>query len=215
MGYSKIVAVLLSVALCLTAAPVRSQSVGQLLEQLALDVQKLSELKTILQDMYDGYEVVDKGYTSVRDIVRSNFDLHKAFLDGLLAVSPSVRQYYRVVAIIDMDRSLVTGYQSDERVWTASGVFSPGELQYIHQLYASMSGRAGKYLDRLAMILTEDELRMSDAQRMQSIDGIYADVKNDLEGLRRYNDGLRVLVVQREKEMKNINLLKTMYGNQP
>lgn len=209
------VAVLLSVLLCMAVMPARSQSVDQLLEQLALDIQKLSELRTILQDMYQGYEVVDRGYTSVRDIVRSNFDLHKAFLDGLLAVSPNVRGYYRVAAIIDMDRNLVTESRTAERNWVASGVFTPGELRYIHQLYASVSGRAGKYLDRVTMILAEDQLRMSDAERMQSIDGIYADVAGELEGLRRYNDGVSIQVVQRQQETRHINLLKTMYGNQP
>lgn len=222
MGYSKkvirkrvIKATVIVSMILLIAVPGRGQSVDQLLEQLALDIQKLSELKTILQDMYHGYEVVDKGYTSIRDMVRSNFDLHKAFLDGLLAVSPSVRQYYRVGAVIDLDRSLIAESRAAERTWVASGVFTPGELQYIHQLYGSVSGRAGKYLDRLTMMLTEDELRMSDAERMRGIDGIYTEVTGDLERLRRYNDGLSVQVLQREKENQQINLLKSMYGNQP
>jgi len=214
MGLSK-KGMLLSVLLCMAAVPGRSQSVGQLLEQLALDIQKLSELKTILQDMYHGYEVVDKGYTNIRDIVRSNFDLHKAFLDGLLAVSPAVRQYYRVAVIVDMDRTLITEYQAAERSWIASGVFTPAELQYIHGLYTSVSGRAGKYLDRLTMLLTDDALRMSDAERMEGIDVLYGEIAADLAGLRRCNDELRIQVLQREKEMQHINLLKRMYGNQP
>lgn len=214
MCLNKRTAILL-ILLCLAAAPGRSQSVGQLLEQLALDIQKLSELRTILQDMYNGYETVDKGYTGIRDIVRSNFELHKAFLDGLLAVSPNVRQYYRVAAIMDMDRSLIIESRSAEKIWLTSGVFTADELGYIHRLYASVTGRAGNYLDRLTMLLTDDRLRMSDAGRMQGIDGIYADVTSDLDGLRRYNDGVRVQVLQRQKEMQHINLLKSMYGNQP
>ncbi|HEY8971872.1 MAG TPA: TerB family tellurite resistance protein [Puia sp.] len=214
MGLSKKVA-LISVLLCMAAMPGRSQSVGQLLEQLALDIQKLSELKTILQDMYHGYEVVDKGYTNIRDIVRGNFDLHKAFLDGLLAVSPTVRQYYRVAAIVDMDRALITEYQAAERSLNASGVFTVDELHYIHGLYASVSVRAGKYLDRLTMILADDALRMSDAERIQSIDVLYRDVVSDLGGLRRCNDALQVQMLQREREIQHINLLKSMYGNQP
>lgn len=206
---------LLCVLLCTAVIPARAQSVSQLLEQLALDIQKLSELRTILQDMYNGYEVVDKGYTGVRDIVRSNFDLHKAFLDGLLAVSPTIRQYYRVAAILDMDRSLITQCRAAERTWTTSGVFTADELRHIHQLYASVMGRAGNYLDRLTMILTADELRMSDAERMQGIDGIYGDVTNDLEGLLRYDDRLRIQVLQRQQEIEHINLLKRMYGTQP
>jgi len=209
------VTALLSILLWVAVIPGRAQTVDQLLEQLALDIQKLSELRTILQDMYQGYEVVDKGYSGVRDIVRNNFNLHKAFLDGLLAVSPSVRQYYRVAAIIDMEGSLITESQNAEHTWIASGVFTSTELGYIHGLNAALFGRAGRYLDRLTMLVTADELRMSDAERIERIDDIYKEVAGDLEGLRRYNEEVSIQVVQRTKEMQHINLLKSMYGIQP
>ena len=61
----------------------RSQTIGQLLEQLSLDVQKLSELKTILNDLYTDYAIVNKGYTDIRNIAEGNFKLHQLFLDGL------------------------------------------------------------------------------------------------------------------------------------
>jgi hypothetical protein len=70
-------------ALMLSVSYAQSQTIGQLLEQLSLDVQKLSELKTILQDMYTDYAIVNKGYTDIRNIAKGNFKLHQLFLDGL------------------------------------------------------------------------------------------------------------------------------------
>jgi hypothetical protein len=218
MGFIKSklsIAMLIATLLCISASPCRSQSIDQLLEQLALDVEKLSELKTILRDMYSGYAVLDKGYTTIRDIVHGNFNLHKAFLDGLLAVSPDVRQYYRTASVIEMERRLITDCKASERTWIASGVFTAGELQYIHQHYSSVSGRGGKYLDRITMVLTAGELRMSDAERMQSIDAIYTELAGELQRLRGFNGELSIQVLQRQKENQQINLLKTVYGNQP
>ena len=82
---------ILLIPLLLTTTPTRAQSTSDLIQQLLLDVQKLDQLKTILQDMYKGYEIVNQGYTDIKNIASGNFNLHKLFLDGLLAVSPAVR----------------------------------------------------------------------------------------------------------------------------
>ena len=56
-------------------------------QQLLLNVEKLAQLKQILKDMYKGYEIVSKGYNTIKNISEGNFDLHKVFLDGLMQVS--------------------------------------------------------------------------------------------------------------------------------
>ena len=61
----------------------RAQSAGDLIEQLVLDFQKLQDLKAILQNMYTSYKILDQGYTRIKDIAQGQFNLHKAFLDGL------------------------------------------------------------------------------------------------------------------------------------
>ncbi|MDO6433281.1 TerB family tellurite resistance protein [Flavitalea sp. BT771] len=215
MGWIKKTGMLLAVAFCLSANHAGAQSVAQLLEQLTLDMQKLSQLKATLQEMYKGYIQLDKDYSNIRDIVQGNFDLHKAFLDGLLAVSPTVRQYHKVASVMDKERSLVTEYQAASRRWTSSGLFSPGELDHFRQLYGTVSDRGSKCLDRLLMVITAGQLRMSDAERMQAIDRIDADVGGLLQGLRQFNDALSVQALQRAREQNNINSLKSMYGNNP
>jgi hypothetical protein len=214
MDWIKRGGLLLVFCCCLSVREARAQSVAQLLEQLSLDMQKLSQLKRVLQDMYTGYTVLDKGYSNIRDIVQGNFDLHKAFLDGLLAVSPSVR-HYKVAAILGKQRSLVAEYQAASRRWSSSGLFSSSELAHFRRLYATVADRGSKCLDRLLMVITAGQLRMSDAERMQAIDRIDADVGGLLQGLRQFNDELSVQAAQRTREKNNINSLKSIYGNNP
>lgn len=71
----------------------RAQSQSQEVQELLLDVTKLEQFKQILKDMKSGYTLVMQGYTTVRDISKGDFNLHKVFLDGLMAVSPTVRKY--------------------------------------------------------------------------------------------------------------------------
>jgi len=199
----------------MSVGSLKAQSVDQLIEQLMLDIQKLSELKTILKDMRDGYQVLDKGYTNIRDIVKSNFSLHKTFLDGLLAVSLPVRQYYKAVAIIEKERNIVTECRSANQHWISCGLFTPGELQYIERTYKTLSERSSQSLDRLTMVITADQLRMSDAERMQAIDRIHTTVTEQLAGLRRFNDAVSTQALQRQREQNNLQTLKKIYGNLP
>ena len=37
-------------------------------QQLLLNWEKLTQFKQILKDMYAGYQIIQKGYTSIRDI---------------------------------------------------------------------------------------------------------------------------------------------------
>src|ERR1700742_4837176 len=105
----------------LALSQAQAQSIVQLTTQLALDIEKLSELKNILNDLYKGYEIVDKGYSTVKNIVSGNYDLHKAFLDGLLAVSPAVQNYQRVVDIINSEEELVKEYTTAGAQFRSSG----------------------------------------------------------------------------------------------
>src|SRR5579863_2568221 len=81
-------------ALVGSAGTLRAQSFE--IQQLVLDIEKLTQLKDILKDLKEGYQVLDKGYSAIRDIAQGNFNLHKAFLDALLTVSPTVKNYARV-----------------------------------------------------------------------------------------------------------------------
>ena len=91
----------------MSAVGVRAQSVADDITQLLLDVEKLSQLKQILTDMYTAYTVVHNGYEDIKNISQGTFSLHKAFLDGLLAVSPVVSNYAKVPDIINKELLLV------------------------------------------------------------------------------------------------------------
>jgi hypothetical protein len=85
--------------------------------QLILNIQKLNQLRKILKELKAGYDILFKGYTTIKDISKGNFKLHEAFLDGLLEVSPAVKRYKRIAEIIDFQVSLVSEYRK------ASGAF--------------------------------------------------------------------------------------------
>lgn len=189
-----------------------AQSIDQLLEQLFLDIQKLSALKGILNDLYKSYQILDKGYSDIKSIAQGNFSLHKAFLDGLLAVSPTVRKFPRIIDIINSQSTIVSEYSSAYNKFKADGHFSVAELQFIGSLYNTLFNHGIKNLEELTIVITAGEARMTDAERLNSINKIYADVTKDLYDMRSFNNSTFILGIQRAKALNDLNTLKTIYG---
>jgi hypothetical protein len=117
--------------------------------------------------MYDGYKVLHKGYTAVKDISEGNFTLHQSFLNGLLEVSPVVKKYSRVADIISYQLRIVKEYKAAFSQFRADKQFTPEEIEYLGRVYKNLFEQSIKSLDELALVITSGQLRMSDDERLQ------------------------------------------------
>jgi hypothetical protein len=193
----------------LSALTVKAQSFE--VQQLLLDWEKLTQLKSILNSMYEGYEDLSKGYTAIKDISEGNFNIHKNFLDGLLQVNPYIKQYKRVASIIQY-QILIVKNSAAIKNFEISGLFSKDEVRYIKTVYKNLLKEGGKNLDDLLTVVTANELRMSDDERFSAIDRIFNDVQNKLMFLKSFNNSTSVLAAQRKYEAWEVQKDKILFG---
>ncbi|MEZ2338792.1 TerB family tellurite resistance protein [Mucilaginibacter sp. RCC_168] len=182
------------------------------IQQLLLNVEKLAQFKSILSDMKKGYTILSTGYNSVKNIAQGNFSLHEAFLDGLWLVSSEVRKYGRIVDIINEQAALVSEYKAAYRRFNSGGNFTVSELNYLSKIYSQLLKESLENLDQLAMVITANKMRMSDDERLQAIDYIYADTDNKLVFLRSFNRQTSVLNFQRQREKADVTGVKNYYN---
>lgn len=194
---------------------VHAQTVGDDITQLLLDVQKLSQLKQILSDMYTAYTVVHTGYENVKNLSQGTYSLHKTFLDGLLAVSPVVSNYAKVADIASKEVSIVKEYQAARQYLQGSGRFSDDELVYISNVYSNLLMASLKNVNELVMVLTAGSLRMNDAERLSAIDRIDADIGGQLRFLQKFDDQAAVQAAQRQASVNDQATLMALYGVGP
>ena len=192
---------------CLCKAPAQSFEVQQLL----LDWEKLTQMKQILTDMKTGYEIVSKGYTVIRDITQGNFTLHEAFLDGLWLVSPSVRKYWKIPEIINNQVRLVKEYTSAYTNIKKSGYFTSDEIVYLGKVYNNLFDKSLKNIEDLTTIITANQLRMNDNERLSGIDRIHRDTQDELLFLRQFNNNNSILLLQRAKEQNDAKMMQQLY----
>jgi len=189
------------------------QAQAQEMQQLILNIEKLAQFRQILKDMKKGYEILTKGYNTVKDLTQGNFSLHEAFLDALLDVRPTVRNYHKVAEIISLQIKLMQ-QQGDAFIrYQGSGNFSSEELDYIGRIYDNLIDESLRNLDELTVVITAGQVRMSDNERIEAIDRIYDDVQEKVLFLKDFNNTTSVLSLQREKEQHDTESMQNVYTN--
>lgn len=203
----------ITLAICaINITGLKAQTIVDAIQQLALDYQKLAGMKSMLQEMYKGYEVVNNGYNSVKNISKGNFDLHDAFLNGLMLVSPTVRKYPRVKDIINDQTTIVTEYKAAASTFKQDKHITPDEIGSMMDVYNNIVSKSLENLSELSMVMTDNKLRMSDDERLQLIDHIYAGGHDQLVFLRQFNDHARQVAIARAAQANDQQTIKKLYG---
>jgi len=202
---------ILTAGLSFSSYKANAQSTVQDMQQLILDIEKLTQLKAILTDMKTGYDILTQGYAQVKSISEGNFNLHAGFLNALMKASPAVRKYVRVADIIESQEEIVTEYKSAYKNFSSSGHFSAAELIYLNNVYVQLLNQSLNNLTTLTNILTANTLRMNDAERLQAIDHIYADTQSKLTFLRDFDNQAQVLAIQRQQEQNEVQSFQNIF----
>jgi DNA repair ATPase RecN len=191
--------------------PSKVTAQAQEMQQLILNIEKLAQFRQILKDMKKGYEILNGGYNTVKKMSQGNFSLHETFLDALMQVSPTIRNYRRVGDIVNYQVLLVKEYKAAFNRFKNNGNFNPDEIVYLERVYNNLFKQSLRNIDELTSVITANRMRMSDDERLVAIDKIYADMQDKLLFLRSFNNNTSVLAIQRAKERNDLNVMRSIY----
>ncbi|MCF0059865.1 TerB family tellurite resistance protein [Dyadobacter chenwenxiniae] len=211
MKYALILLLLTSLLLPVKEAKAQTPEVTQLI----LNIQKLNQLRKILKELKAGYDILFKGYTTIKDISKGNFKLHEAFLDGLLEVSPAVKRYKRIAEIVEFQVRLISEYRTALGHFQSGEYFNKDELDYMERVYSRLISQSLKNMDALTMVLTAKKMRMSDDERLSAIDKIHEEMQDKLVFLRHFNSTAATLGLQRAKEFAEVETSAQLNGVKP
>ena len=182
------------------------------LQQLLLNIEKLTQFKAILSDMKQGYQIYQQGYSTISNLSKGNFNLHNIYLTGLMAVNPAVRNNPRVGQIVGQQNDILSEYRRYAGLFRQSGSFSATELSYFNNVYQQLVKQSNLNIDELTNVTTAGKLRMSDDDRLRAIERIYNSSSEQLQFLRYFNRKALQMSLQRSKDLHGTATLKSLYG---
>ncbi len=180
-------------------------------KQLSADIEKLVQLKLILDNMIKGYSILSKGYNAINDISKSNFSLHKEYLDALWTVSASVANDKRITLIIANQSKIVAAYADAVKLLSAAR-FSSSDQKAICTQYLDLLDQSVSAIEELYMVIHTGKLRMSDAERLSAIGEIDGDMITILKTVKDLTHNAIVLIADKNQEDKDTKSLKALYG---
>ncbi len=138
--------------------------------------------------------------------------LYADYFEELRKVKTALTYYQRVKDIIEQQVQIVREYQAAWTLFRQDRNFTSEELDYMLEVYTGMMGESGKNIDQLFLVVNAFVTQMSDAKRLEIIDGVSASVEQTLMDLKEFNEENKMISLQRAVEQGEIDYVKKLYG---
>jgi len=188
----------------------RGQS--QAAKQLMLDWEKLAGFRSILQDMYSGYQAMDTGYQAIIQVEQATYLQQAGHIDSLMRISPAVNRDQDISLILLDQRRIIGEYMSTRGTLNHLERFSRAELGYLKEVYANLLSHCRVSLDELQLVLQPGQLSMTDAERLAGINRISREMADRLDFLKAFDERAILLARQRTRGKSNAGVTADLYG---
>ena len=183
----------------------KKTKIKRLLEQIAAN-------KVYIEYAQKGYKIVTDGLHIIRDIKDGDFRMHLGFFDSLQVVNPKIRNSAKVVAIIASQIRLIKVTKQALGAVRESRQFTNDELDYCKRVFDQLLDECVQHLDELLVVITNGKASMSDDERLQRIDRLYADLQEKSSFTVSLSNEMSVLAIQRMTEQTELDYSKRIKG---
>lgn len=175
--------------------------------QLDYLAKQIAELQAYGGFLKQGYAISQHGLGAVKNWTGSEFTLHSDYYHSLKEVSPALKNNPHAMDIA----AYVSAIQGSFTQLNTKGMGAEG-LAYIGWVKGKVLEECGADLSGLELVMTSGPMQMSDSERIERLDKIYADTQ-DLYGFARsFTNQVRTLLLQKSYEEQNIQTLKKYHG---
>lgn len=201
-----VVVLLLSVFPLSSSAQTWSEWFKQKKTQKKYLLQQIAALEVYAGYLKKGYQIVDGGLSTIRDITHGEFNLHNAFISSLKQVSPAIRKDARIAEIIALQVSMMKAF---ERI-KGNTFLSAENLGYVALVADGLIASCYDDLEELLLVITAGRLEMKDDERLSRLDKVYESMLDKSAFTQDFIGNTMQLIRQRQfqvRELEDMNRL--------
>ena len=148
----------------------------------------------------------------ISDWVEKQRKLYADYFEELRKVKTALTYYQRVRDIINQQAQVVREYQAAWALFKQDRHFTADERDYMFDVYSGMMDESVKNIDGLFLVINAFATQMSDAKRLEIIDGVAGRVEQTLMDVKQFNEENKMISLQRATEQGDIDYVKKLYG---
>lgn len=175
-------------------------------------LQQIAALKTYGNYITKGYRIAKDGLDFIGRVKDGELNLHVLFFEGLENVSPFVRNYPKVAAILELNEGIAAVKAQLTRQLAADDLFYGNEKDYIRRVLARVLEGCADDMEALQSILSENSITADDAERIRRIDELHLGMEDRFSFVRSFYNECRALAASRKHELSNVRQVPKLYN---
>ncbi|UEG54892.1 hypothetical protein LLH06_07930 [Mucilaginibacter daejeonensis] len=172
-------------------------------------LQQISALWMYKQYAMKGYNIAKGGLGSIGSYVGKEYGLHESYYTNLKTVNTVVSNDPQVKAILRWQREIL---EQTAKAKATRGL-NQTEKQHVKDACTALLKDCDGQLHDLQIILENDRTEMSDEQRLRQIGRLYDNMQDNYRFAAAMTEEVRLYALQKDKELKDVNTIKKLYGS--
>lgn len=174
-------------------------------------LQQIAALKVYGQYVQKGYSVVKKGLNVIGDFKDGEKALHSDYFESLGLVSTVLSDGLTTVKIISLQQKVIRESGKLEEA-LGDSFLTPDEISYCRRVKSRLMESCWEQMELLYDLLTDDTLQMEDAQRLESIERIYHEMKGNYTFIKEFTAQNRSLIHEKQRGYKEVEKSRELFN---
>jgi hypothetical protein len=198
--------------------PARAQFLGGLFSQQAtkekLMAEQVAGYELYFSALKSGYQIAETGLNAAHELKGGTFSLHTAYFNSLEQVNPVVQNDPKGKAIAALQQQVASLFAGEISWQQKAGQLSPAELAYLKKVATNLIAKSNLDMDELTQVLTPGKLQLTDQQRLERLDHLYAAMQDKQAFAASFTAKCRKLATGRQQAKQQQEQLRKLYGIQ-
>ncbi|NOT90707.1 conjugal transfer protein TraI [Ferruginibacter sp.] len=138
--------------------------------------------------------------------------LYKDYFEELQKVKNIIAYYQRIKDLTQKNILLVEAYKKAFALFKQDQHFTTAEIAYMEKVYSGILEQSAKNIDQIFIVINSFSTQMSDAKRLEIIDGAAEQVDKNYADLVQFNTQNKLLSLHRSKDQQDIDVVRALYG---
>ncbi|MCC9137516.1 hypothetical protein ACFSKU_15425 [Pontibacter silvestris] len=200
----------------LASVPLQAQAFDEWFRQKKTQreylVQQIAALEAYAGVLREGYSIALRGISTVEHSKNGDLGLHQAFFGSLKLAGPAIGGAARIADILRYQAAIARDLRESLPALRLSGQLKENELEHLEKVRERLLASCARDLEALWLILTENEVEMRDAGRLERLEELFKNTLDIFSFTQAFLLEARVLAHWRDSERQVLESTRSLYG---